>query len=86
MPCGELARSIASYSSRASLIVAAIAFSSRCATDPVPGIGSIPCPRRNTQAIAIWPGGGRVWRCAMPAMGPPGPLRQRRHRSNGSKA
>ena len=39
-----------------SLIVAAATFSSRCATLPVPGIGSMTGLRFKSQASAIWPG------------------------------
>jgi len=50
------ARSSVANSSSASEIAAAPTFSSRCATLPVPGIGSITGLRLSNQASAIWPG------------------------------
>ncbi len=50
------ARSSAANSSSESLIAAAPTFSSRCATLPVPGIGSMTGLRFKSQASAIWPG------------------------------
>ena len=50
------ARSSAWNSSSFSVMFTAAVFSSRCATLPVPGIGSMTGLRFNTQASAIWLG------------------------------
>ncbi|SLH62986.1 Uncharacterised protein [Mycobacteroides abscessus subsp. abscessus] len=53
------------------MICAAAVFSSTCATDDVPGIGSITGDRRSSQARASW-AGVAPWRVAMASRGPPG--------------
>ncbi len=67
---------MASYSSSDSSISAAAQLSSRCATDDVPGIGSITGDRRSSHASASWEGArsccsaarssGPPWRASLP--------------------
>src|SRR5580693_1720404 len=65
------ARSSVANSSSESLIAAAPTFSSRCATLPVPGIGSMTGLRLSSQASAIWPGLA-LCLCAMASNAEPG--------------
>ena len=51
---------------------AAAMLSSRCATDDVPGIGSITGERRSSQASASWDGVGAVLARRVASSGPPG--------------